>query len=259
MMRASDFRETAWNILRGRYWWTVLAALIAIFLGGCAGQPPVAFHFNISVGPFAQNAQHATYWPLSAGVIRMLTLPFVGLAAGLGSIALVYAIAIFIVGSAVELGYDLFNLSLYETYGTPKIETLFSRFPMLGNALVLRLLMALKILLWSLLLIVPGIIAAYRYAMAPYLLAEHPDLTATEAIEQSKQLMDGHKARLFCLHLSFIGWYLLAALTGGIGYFFLAPYVKAAETGFYLDRTGRPPMSVAIDREQNESSGREYI
>ena len=103
----------------------------------------------------------------------------------------------------------------------------------------LRFLIFLKILAWSLLFIVPGIVAAYRYALAPYLLAENPSLTAEEAIEKSKALMFGYKGRLFCLQFSFIGWYLLSALTGGIGWFFLAPYTKAADTAFYLERTGR--------------------
>jgi hypothetical protein len=92
--------------------------------------------------------------------------------------------------------------------------------------------MFIKILLWSLLLIVPGIVAAFRYALAPYLMAEHPELTATEAIEQSKQIMLGHKGRLFCLQLSFIGWYCSWPLTVESAGSILAPYVKAAMTAF---------------------------
>jgi hypothetical protein len=74
-------------------------------------------------------------------------------------------------------------------------------------------------------------------------MAQHPELTATEAIEQSKQMMATNKWRLFCLDLSFIGWWLLAALTGGIGSIFLMPYTKAASTAFYLDLIGRLPDS----------------
>ena len=165
-----------------------------------------------------------------------------GVFSALAGFAFAYGIALFIVGSAVELGYSLFNLSLYECGNAPKIETLFSRFSCFGNALLLRFLMFLKIFLWTLLLIVPGIVASFRYALAPYIMAEQPDITASDAIEQSKQLMQGHKARLFWLKLSFIGWYLLSALTGGLGWVFLAPYPKAAETAFYLERTGRLPL-----------------
>ncbi len=242
MKRAKDFRDAAWNILRGKYWWAVLAALIALMIGGYLGQNPISFRFSGDSNHIWQNLQQAANGTLDRQMLVSLVRPFVGIAAALGSLVFFYSLALFIVGSAVELGYDLFNISLYQSKSVPKIDLLFSRFSIFGNALLLRFLMALKIFLWSLLLIVPGIVAAYRYSMAPYLLAEHPELSASEAIEQSKQMMDGNKGRLFCLHLSFIGWFLLSALTWGIGTFFLTPYVKAAETGFYLDLTGRSPL-----------------
>lgn len=236
MRRARDFRDTAWNILRGKYWWAVLAALIAGILCGYAMQSSITLRFDYDDFQHFQNMFGGT--PLAETTLAALK----GMAASVAGFAFVYGIALFIVGSAIELGYDLFNISLYQSAGQPKIEAIFSRFTYFGNALLLRFLMYIKILLWSLLLIVPGIVAAFRYALAPYLMAEHPELTATEAIEQSKQIMLGHKGRLFCLQLSFIGWYLLVALTGGIGWVFLAPYVKAAITAFYLERTERLPL-----------------
>ena len=75
--------------------------------------------------------------------------------------------------------------------------------------------------------------------MTPYILAEHPDLTASEAIARSKQLMDGHKMDLFVLYLTFIGWDLLAALTLNLGNLALNPYKNAAITVFYRDITGQ--------------------
>jgi uncharacterized membrane protein len=93
----------------------------------------------------------------------------------------------------------------------------------------------LLIILWSLLLVIPGIIAAYRYAMASYIMAQNPEIGALDAIERSKAMMNGNKLRLFCLQLSFIGWMLLSALTLGIGYIFLRPYMQAAYAAFYLD------------------------
>jgi uncharacterized membrane protein len=97
------------------------------------------------------------------------------------------------------------------------------------------LLMFMFIALWSLLLIIPGIIATYAYAMVPFILSENPEISPTEAIRRSKEMMKGHKWNLFVLDLSFIGWYLLVLLTGGIGMIFLAPYVAAAKTEFYLE------------------------
>ncbi|MDD4312588.1 MAG: DUF975 family protein [Eubacteriales bacterium] len=241
MKLARDYRESAWNILRGRYWWTVLAGLIASVLGGfgSGGSFNFDFNFHVDSGDFSHFVQRLTYGQIDVSQIYSMLRPLAGIAAALGGLFAAYGIAVFIVGSAVELGYDKFNLSMYESASAPKIETVFSRFSYFVNALLLRLLMFVKILLWALLFIIPGIVAAFRYSMAPYIMAENPDLSATEAIEESKRMMTDNKWRLFCLEFSFIGWWLLAALTGGIGGVFLRPYVKAAITAFYLDLTGR--------------------
>ena len=115
---------------------------------------------------------------------------------------------------------------------------LFSRFDFFGKALLLNLYTALLTFLWSLLLVIPGIIATYRYSLAFYVLCDNPEMSVTECVNESKRLMDGHKGRLFCLHLSFIGWRLLSALTLGIGDLWLNPYVSAATSAFYLERIG---------------------
>ena len=101
-----------------------------------------------------------------------------------------------------------------------------------------RFLQSIYILLWSLLFIIPGIIASYSYAMTEYILAEHLELSASEAISRSKQMMDGNKWRLFCLQFSFIGWSILCAFTLGIGIFWLTPYKQAATAAFYREVSG---------------------
>lgn len=89
---------------------------------------------------------------------------------------------------------------------------LFSRMRLFGKALWLYLRMAVQIFLWSLLLFIPGIMAAVRYSMAPYFLAENPDMSVSEAIERSKKAMDGRKMEFFALAISFAGWTMLAML-----------------------------------------------
>lgn len=74
--------------------------------------------------------------------------------------------------------------------------------------------------------------------MTDYILAEHPELTASEAIAQSKAMMEGNRWRLFCLQFSFIGWDILCALTLGIGNLALRPYRHAAEAAFYREISG---------------------
>ena len=104
-----------------------------------------------------------------------------------------------------------------------------------SKSLLTLLLMYVYTLLWTLLLIVPGIIKALSYAMTPYVLKDNPNMKSNEAIEESMRLMSGHKAELFLLSLSFIGWALLSLLTLGIGFLWLIPYMQTAYAHFYED------------------------
>ncbi len=109
----------------------------------------------------------------------------------------------------------------------------------LATSIVSNILVMVFIFLWSLLLIIPGIIKALSYSMTPYIIAEHPDIDAMAAIDKSKEMMHGNKARLFFMYLSFIGWLILCAFTFGIGLFFLIPYVKMTEANFYVELRGK--------------------
>ncbi len=102
-----------------------------------------------------------------------------------------------------------------------------------GKTLGLYLLMSLYIFLWTLLLIVPGIIVAYSYRIAFYLIIDNPEIGVLEALKQSKEMMYGYKSKLFCLDLSFIGWGLLCILSFGIGILWLSPYMLTSQTIFY--------------------------
>lgn len=90
------------------------------------------------------------------------------------------------------------------------------------------------IFLWTLLLIIPGIVKSYAYAMVPYILADNPNIGYRRAIELSNEMTMGHKFDMWVLNLSFIGWYLLGALTFGIGTFFVSPYEDATNAELYL-------------------------
>ncbi len=148
------------------------------------------------------------------------------------SVASILGLVHLIIGGVIRQGYCLYLLKQQD--GQPaELQDLFSQFHRFGDGFCLALLESLYIALWSLLFIIPGIIAAYRYAMAPFILLENPDMTASEAINTSKQMMEGHKGELFTLHLSFIGWDLLCLLTLGIGYLWLNPYQNAAQAAFF--------------------------
>lgn len=95
--------------------------------------------------------------------------------------------------------------------------------------------------LWTLLFIIPGFIKCYSYRLVPYLIAEHPELSATETITRSREMMQGHKWHAFCYDLSFIGWFILTIFTLGIaGFFWVGPYKDNSDAALYLAiRDGR--------------------
>jgi integral membrane protein len=104
-----------------------------------------------------------------------------------------------------------------------------------SRVLTTTLLYYVYVFLWSLLLLIPGCIKAYSYAMTPYILKDNPEMKNNAAIEESMRMMDGHKLELFLLDLSFIGWALLSLLTCGIGFLWLTPYMNMARVNFYED------------------------
>lgn len=143
----------------------------------------------------------------------------------------------FVLGSVIEVGYARFNLDLFDRT-EEKVESLFAYFGNWKTTAATRFLTTLYTFLWTLLFIIPGIIANYSYAMTGFILAEHPEMTAGEAIERSKEMMDGNRFRLFCLQISFIGWTILCSFTFGIGNLWLRPYRHAATAAFYREISG---------------------
>ena len=144
----------------------------------------------------------------------------------------IFSALAFILGGTLELGYCQFLLKQYDKQN-PEFNDLFSQFHRFGTGFAQQFLRGLYVFLWALLLVVPGIVAAYRYAMTPFILADHPEMTASEAIERSKYLMEGHKGELFVLHLTFAGWQILASICFNLGFLFVNPYQSAARAAFY--------------------------
>ena len=122
-------------------------------------------------------------------------------------------------------GGDATAKDMFEGYN----KELFSR------VLTTTLLYYVYVFLWSLLLLIPGCIKSYSYAMTPYILKDNPEMKNNAAIEESMRMMDGHKLELFMLDLSFIGWAILSILTCCIGFLWLVPYMNMARVNFYED------------------------
>lgn len=113
--------------------------------------------------------------------------------------------------------------------------TMFDGFKDYMRIFLTTLLTTIYAVLWTLLLIVPGVIKSYSYSMTSYILKDNPDLKYDGAINESMRMMQGHKMEMFLLDLSFIGWYILCILTFGIGFLFLIPYWYTARAHFYED------------------------
>ncbi len=131
--------------------------------------------------------------------------------------------------------YAVMFLNNLRSGGEYKFEQLFDGFRDYTRVAGTMILVFVYTCLWAMLLIVPGIIKSYSYAMTAYILRDNPELKFNGAIERSMKMMDGHKADLFYLHLTFIGWYLLCLLTCGIGFLWLMPYIVSSQAHFYED------------------------
>jgi uncharacterized membrane protein len=142
-----------------------------------------------------------------------------------------------ILSGPIALGVANFYLRLVEK-SEVRIERFFDGFKNFLNAFILHVVTTLFIVLWTLLFIIPGIIAAIRYSMAFLIMSENPDTTPMEAINKSKILMAGHKMEYFSFLISFIGWVLVGLITFGLGFFYLYPYFNASKIYFYKTLLG---------------------
>ena len=232
-MNYSDIRAQARDRLAGNWASAVGICLVAFLLGGAiAGAeflPQITYTFR---GETMELKEWLT-------TVATLTRQFGSTTISIGALGL----AQFIIGGVVQLGYARHLLKQHDRQDC-SLSDLFSELDRFGQGFAQKFLRALYVFLWSLLLVIPGVIKDLSYAMTPFIMADHPNLTAGEAIERSKALMDGYKWDLFVLRFTFIGWNLLAALTMNVGNLILNPYKNAAEAAFYRQIAGYPKYTV---------------
>lgn len=171
------------------------------------------------------------------GILFVISLLSGLITGALSAIPLVGTIAGMLLSAAFALA--VINIYLGLTQGRkPEVADLFSEMSNILPAFCTQFLVGLFTFLWSLLLIVPGIIKACAYSQAMYILAENPGISPMEAINRSKEMMQGHKMEYFLLVLSFFGWALLAPFTLGILYIWLLPYMQATMANYYRSLKG---------------------
>ena len=136
--------------------------------------------------------------------------------------------------AVVGVGFSLFIMNSVRR-SQPALGNLLDGFGMFPRVLFLIILQIVLIFLWSLLLVIPGIIAAYRYSFAVYVMIDHPEMSAMDCLRESKRLTTGYKRQLFLLDLSFIFWFLLTMLPiiGYIAQVYVTPYMESARVLYY--------------------------
>ena len=193
-------------------------------------------------------------WGLAIGTFLVYTLIINGLQFnysfysnmfGTNLLASTGGLVSLIIGGPMTLGISYFALAISRNQEA-RFEQLFKGFNNFGTALGAYLLMAIFVILWMLLLIIPGIIAAISYAMTFYIIADNPSIQVMDAIDKSKKMMYGYKWKFFCLNLRFLGWAILCLFTLGIGFLWLIPYMEISFAKFYDDINGRQAAEEAV-------------
>ena len=223
MWTIAEIKEKGKAAFKGNYWYCVLMAfLMTIFTVGS------------SVGT-SQKTQEVDVQGTINGMSpeEQLTVLLVALGVLGAAILIGLLIRVFLV-NPINVGGNAFFMGNVEDTPAPfgLIKVGFRNYWHNFATLFLR---DLYLVLWSLLLIVPGIIKAYSYRMVPYILADNPELSPNEVITRSREMMDGNKWQAFLLDLSFIGWTLLGILTLGlVMIFWTAPYICNANAALYV-------------------------
>ncbi len=172
------------------------------------------------------------------------------LAAWLVESAILGALSFTFVGSIIVTGPLMIGLSAMQIKKVRNADSNLNFLDMFygftdgkfGNNIVLGLLQTVFLFLWSCLFFIPGIVKSYSYAMSYYVSLDRPELGANDCITESRRLMNGKKWNLFCLDLSFLGWYIVGMLCFGIGILWVIPYHEMARANFYEELTRQPEV-----------------
>lgn len=235
MKYAADFRQIARETLHGKWKAAILVCFVAVLLGA-AGTDGLTLELELENDWAKAVIQFAgvTVGSFGGGRSSLLGSFLLDYAKTIALVSAVISIFSLVFGCIVQIGYYRFHLNLLDRKDA-SIKNLFQYFYNWKTIFVANILQFIYITIGLLLLIIPGVIMIFNYRMVGYILAEYPEMTASEALKKSKEMMSGNRWRLFCLEFSFIGWELLCAFTLGIGQLWLIPYKETAVAAFYRD------------------------
>ena len=229
MKTNQQFKDEALDALRGNWGKAVLLTLIYFFLVGVAVGP--TSYQTVQMQAYVQEHQAHTMYQMAS---LMQDPMYQALSQRMNGASGLFTLVCILLIYPLTVGYANAMRKLLVSRDNDLVSNAFSiAFTNYWHKVWTMLLMAILISLWTLLLIIPGIIKAFSYAMTTFIVEENPELGASEAIHRSRMMMRGHKFDLFWLWLSFIGWGLLCLLTAGIGFIWLIPYMETSMAAFY--------------------------
>lgn len=219
-------KQKAKECMKINYWKMLLVGLVlAIVTGGYSVTTNVKQY--VSGQNEEQTYQHDAYYDIDDGMTYhediMFSQPVSGLGAVVGSLALgtmlvsgvvAICLGIFVLNPLQVGARRFFYQNINQKAELKELGYAFDRNYL--NSVKTMFLRELYTFLWTLLFIIPGIVKSYEYRMVPYLLAENPNMSSSEAFATSKRMMDGNKMDAFWFDLTFIGWEILGIITFGI-------------------------------------------
>ncbi len=228
MWTIDELKRVGKTAMKANYWRSVAAALLLALLTH-------GLRVSSRTGGSDQQAGEEFTQTLN-GVPQTQAMLIAMIFAGIGVTALVIALILRIfIFNPLQVGCYAFFEENIRSEGQTDLGMVTTGFGNYGHTFVTLFLRDLYILLWCLLLLIPGIIKAYSYRFVPFILREHPELSASEILQRSKAMMEGHKMEAFKFDLSFIGWYILGVITYGlVDIFWTEPYRQNANAAMYL-------------------------
>ncbi len=222
MWDISTVKDIGKKAFLSNYWACVVVSLIlSAVLGGTGGY--VSSHSHTSSTDMTYNISNVPKEVVIAAVGASLVAVIIGI-----------VIKIFIYNPLQVGGYAFFKENVLS--GNAQLDEVMQGFRDYMKTFKTLFFRDLFVLLWSLLLIIPGFMKAYSYRMVPYIISEEPDLEPSEVLAMSERMMNGHRMKAFLLDLSFLGWFLLAAVTAGVaGVFWVFPYKNNTDAALYQE------------------------
>ncbi|WP_041701806.1 DUF975 family protein [Gottschalkia acidurici] len=217
MWTREHIKQKAKNVLKFNYWKAFIVSIVIMIAGGN--------YETDKLYRYIEKSEKYNNYP--AQLIENILL-FIAI------ISIIIIILRVLVGYMIEVGGRKFFIKSAEGEVDMGYLGYCFKKDRYSSVLLTMLLRSIYTILWTLLLIIPGIIKSYAYRMVPYILADNPNIGYNRAIELSNQMTRGEKWNIFVLKLSFIGWYLLGALALLIGVLFVKPYEDATNAELYL-------------------------